>query len=128
MLPMPDSRRLKRGLCNIIDNAIRYTEKGGITVEADVAKDNAVIAVADNGIGIDEEERNGLFSQTFERGGRARQKRLLGRKEHMHVPDFANRCQSGKEGARRIGVPGQRLEMHYHYPDQAKQGIIIWII
>jgi K+-sensing histidine kinase KdpD len=65
---MLDSRWLKRELCNIIDNAIGYTEKSGITMEADAAEDNAAITVTDTGIGVDEEERIGLFSRTLERG------------------------------------------------------------
>ena len=41
---------MKSGLCNILDDAIRYTEKEGIKIAAEVAENNSVITVADTGI------------------------------------------------------------------------------
>ncbi|MED4079611.1 HAMP domain-containing sensor histidine kinase [Halalkalibacterium halodurans] len=51
-----DQRRLKQVLINLIDNAFKFTEKGGtITVTARTIEDQAIIAVADTGRGIDPE-------------------------------------------------------------------------
>jgi signal transduction histidine kinase len=97
MLPMLmlDSRRLKSGLCNIVDNAIRYTEKGGIKIAAAVAEDNIVITVTDTGIGMDEEERKGLFSKTFERGKRAQSVHLGGKGISMYLTSQIVASQGG---------------------------------
>lgn len=47
-----DSRRIRQILINLIGNAIKFTEKGGVAVNVSCANDNLVISVADSGIGI----------------------------------------------------------------------------
>lgn len=48
---------------NILDNAIKYTERGGITVMADSYELFCRISIADTGIGIPEEELPRIFSR-----------------------------------------------------------------
>ncbi|MCX6758793.1 MAG: HAMP domain-containing sensor histidine kinase [Candidatus Nealsonbacteria bacterium] len=105
LLPMLmlDSRRLKSGLCNIVDNAIRYTEKGGIKIAAAVAEDNIVITVTDTGIGMDEEERKGLFSKTFERGKRAQSVHSGGKGISMYLTSQIVASQGGNVRVESIG-------------------------
>lgn len=57
VMVMADKDRIKQVLINIIDNAIKFTDKGG-TILTDVKKDkdNAIIEVIDNGCGISEDE------------------------------------------------------------------------
>ena len=48
-----DASRLKQVLCNLIQDAARYTPEGGlITVSVRREDSNAVVVVADNGVGI----------------------------------------------------------------------------
>ena len=47
-----DSRRLTQILFNLVGNAIKFTEQGGISVAADYAIDHLLITVKDSGIGI----------------------------------------------------------------------------
>jgi PAS domain S-box-containing protein len=47
-----DSRRLTQILFNLVDNAVKFTEQGGISVIADCASDHLLITVRDSGIGI----------------------------------------------------------------------------
>lgn len=65
-----DNEKLRQVFLNLIDNAIKYTEKGSVTVT--VTKEGAekvVVAVSDTGRGIAEEERASLFEK-FRRGRR----------------------------------------------------------
>ncbi|MBM3269739.1 MAG: hybrid sensor histidine kinase/response regulator [Candidatus Sericytochromatia bacterium] len=73
-----DARRVFGVLCKLLDNAIRFTPRGGVvTVDARVEGDLVRCAVSDTGVGIAREELPGLFdvfrqldmSTTREAGG-----------------------------------------------------------
>ncbi len=56
-----DSRRFEQVLLNLLSNAIKFTETGGVTVDCRREGDNAVIRVADTGIGIKGSDIDKLF-------------------------------------------------------------------
>lgn len=63
-----DHIRLKQTISNLIDNAIKYTEKGTITITAKQQKDHVVITVTDTGKGISEQNQSLLFRK-FQQAG-----------------------------------------------------------
>ncbi len=64
-LIMADPARLKQVLVNIIGNAIKYTPKGGVTVNL-TAKDKFLeIKVTDTGIGMSAKARERLFEKFY---------------------------------------------------------------
>ena len=60
-----DENRIQQILYNLIGNAIKFTEKGTITVSAAMTGDIIAISVADTGIGIPENKFGGIF-ESFE--------------------------------------------------------------
>jgi len=57
-----DLGRLRQVVSNLVENAAKYTEPGGrITVTLEQRGDEAVLAVRDNGIGIDAENLERIF-------------------------------------------------------------------
>lgn len=70
-----DSLALKRALCNIIDNAIKYGGNADITLAK--VKKNYVITVEDNGPGIPQEELEKVF-KPFYRGEQSRNRNTGG--------------------------------------------------
>lgn len=56
-----DRRRIGQVLNNLVSNAIKFTEKGTITVRARVEGDALVIAVADTGVGIAQADVAAIF-------------------------------------------------------------------
>ncbi len=62
-----DENRLLQILINLIHNAMKFTDKGAVTVSAEQRKGMAYIHVRDTGIGIDEETRNRIF-HPYEQG------------------------------------------------------------
>jgi signal transduction histidine kinase len=65
-----DPTLLERVLANLVSNAIRYTEHGGILVGVRrVQKDWARIEVWDTGIGIPDEYQNRIFEEFFQLDG-----------------------------------------------------------
>lgn len=61
-----DPHRIEQVLRNLLDNAIKYSPDGGlIVVRGEVHEDEAIISVADQGIGIAPEHLNRLFEKFF---------------------------------------------------------------
>ncbi len=61
-----DRDKIKQVFLNIIHNACKYTKPGGkITISLDSAEGEAVIKVADTGIGIPEEDRERVFERFY---------------------------------------------------------------
>jgi len=62
---MGDSYKLQQIFVNLIDNAIKYTEAGGITILIDAEGDAVTATVSDTGIGIPEEHRTRIFERFY---------------------------------------------------------------
>lgn len=60
-----DPKWTAEALCNIVDNAIKYTERGGITISAVSYEMFTRIDIKDTGIGIPEEEQAKIFSRFY---------------------------------------------------------------
>lgn len=79
--PVPvsgDRAQLERVVLNLVGNAVKFTEDGG-TVTCRVHRDagDAVLEVADSGIGIPRSEQDGLFEKFF-RSTTAQQRAIQG--------------------------------------------------
>src|SRR3989338_3334997 len=72
--PLPkveaDPAYLRQVFLNIIDNAEKYTEKGGVTVKATLMGNEIEVAITDTGMGVDPVEIPKLFGK-FVRGQRS---------------------------------------------------------
>jgi len=69
--PLPevttDRNKIREVISNLVDNAIKYTLKGWVTVKLSQNEDKVRIAVIDTGIGVPKEEMPYLFEK-FSRG------------------------------------------------------------
>jgi signal transduction histidine kinase len=76
-----DREKLKAGLYNLVDNAVKYTNNGGVVVkiEKNNAKNILKIIIKDTGIGILPQNIPTLFGKTFERGSEAKKVFTTGR-------------------------------------------------
>ncbi len=63
-----DFRRMKQILLNVLSNAVKFTNQGGISVSVttDQSAQKAVITVRDTGIGIAPEKQKELFSEFYQ--------------------------------------------------------------
>ena len=59
---------LERILRNLVDNAIKYTARGGVTVSTELEADNVLLKVRDTGPGIAGKERERVFEEFYQIG------------------------------------------------------------
>lgn len=90
-----DNIRLKQILNNLLDNAIKFTERGTIKLYAKVELDNVVIQVSDSGIGIDDEQRQFIFEH-FTQGDGSLTRRRGGIGLGLAIVDFLVKQHGGK--------------------------------
>jgi signal transduction histidine kinase len=75
-----DPGRLRQVIANLLDNAIKYTEKGGgifITADKTEAGNELLISIKDTGTGIEAEDLPRIFDRLF-RADKSRSQRGLG--------------------------------------------------
>ncbi len=60
---MADEIRLQQVLYNLVDNAIKFTPRGHVIINAELAEDEVTVRVVDSGIGIAQEKLTTLFEQ-----------------------------------------------------------------
>ncbi len=72
-----DRDKIKQVIGNIIDNAIKYTPKGGIKISVSADKSLVKIAIKDSGVGIDMSEVDKLFVK-FSRAKDANKTNVVG--------------------------------------------------
>lgn len=66
-----DPDKIEQVLTNLVENAVKHTESGAVTVSGAVDGDRVQVDVADQGEGIPREHRLAVFGKFFRRGGRA---------------------------------------------------------
>ena len=66
-----DAGRLESVIANLIENAIKFSDEGAVTIVARGLDSNTEISVTDEGVGIAPELLPQVFSGPAERGGRA---------------------------------------------------------
>lgn len=60
-----DAKWTTEALCNLVDNAVKYTQKGSILISVKAYELFACICIQDTGIGISEEEQAKIFTRFY---------------------------------------------------------------
>jgi signal transduction histidine kinase len=60
-----DVGKLRQVIINLIDNAIRYTEKGGVEIKSSLTENKLLLEISDTGLGLDKKDMNDLFRSFF---------------------------------------------------------------
>ncbi len=65
MMVNADEDKVKRIIINLVDNAIKFTEKGSVTVGSHKSNHKVYISVKDTGIGLTDEEKARVFERFY---------------------------------------------------------------
>lgn len=91
-----DANKLKVAIFNIIDNAVKYTNRGNVNISLESDGKILKIIIKDTGIGILKEAMADLFSKAFERGKIARQTFATGRGIGLYISSQIIKAHKGK--------------------------------
>ena len=91
-----DRTKIKTAIFNVIDNGIKYTRKGGVTIRLKIKDLRLKIIVKDTGIGLAKEEIKTLFTEFFERGKEAEKIYTTGRGIGLYVAKNIIEAHRGK--------------------------------
>jgi len=61
-----DSERIGQALSKLVENSIKFTDKGNITISAEKQKNKILVKVSDTGIGIDKNDIPKLFTKFYQ--------------------------------------------------------------
>jgi len=101
---MADPIKLGEAFYNLIDNAVKYTEKGGVTVNLQKMSNQILrITIVDTGIGMTPEEVKNVFGRQFERGKEAKKVYALGRGIGLYIAANIIKAHNGKVWAESPG-------------------------
>ncbi|HVS79842.1 MAG TPA: ATP-binding protein [Candidatus Paceibacterota bacterium] len=90
-----DRNKVKQVVSNLIDNAIKYTPQGGITVKLGKRIGKVVLAIEDTGVGIDPAEKDKLFAM-FTRAKDANKINVTGTGLGLYVARQMMQAQGGE--------------------------------
>ncbi|HTM57593.1 MAG TPA: ATP-binding protein [Candidatus Udaeobacter sp.] len=128
--PIPvvaDRARIEQVISNLLDNAVKYTERGGIRVSLGADQENAWCVVRDSGPGIPGEDLQRIFER-FYRVDKARSRDLGGTGlglsivKHivtLHGGEVSVESRPGHGSAFRFQIPRHLERAAEPYPDTA---------
>jgi signal transduction histidine kinase len=112
-----DRNRMRQVLSNLLDNAIKYTPRGGsVDIAAVRDADQVVITVRDSGVGIPQEELPHVWSRLF-RGDRSRSTRGLG----LGLSLVKAIVEAHRGSATIESTPGQGTTVEVRLPEHGRQ-------
>jgi signal transduction histidine kinase len=127
-----DSILFERVIRNLIDNAVKYTEKGSVGIVAYQLNDCIDINIVDTGIGIPDDQLENVFSEFNQLGNPERDKQkglglglsIVKRLCVLMDVDIDLQSQEGKGSEVVVSVPsgGQTIETSTSYTDSISAG------
>jgi len=118
-----DEAKLKAALTNIFDNAVKYTNKGGITIKLGVVDGMVKVEIKDTGIGISKERLPKLFDITFERTEEAKKTFATGRGIGLYLSSQVIKAHNGKIWAESEGE-GKGSTFHIELPVEQRTKVV----
>ena len=132
MVLVTDPRLLLSVLRNLVDNAIKYTEVGGVLVAARRRGAGMVIQVWDTGIGIEEQYGEQIFDECFQVGNAVRDRAkglgiglsIARRTAALLNGEVAYRSRAGRGSVFDIRLPESSIGRATECDDQASASLL----
>ncbi|MBI2082489.1 MAG: hypothetical protein HYT76_02875 [Deltaproteobacteria bacterium] len=108
-----DPRVIRQILSNLVDNAVKYTSSGVVTLEVEPIGDRCRITVRDTGIGISDADQDRIFER-FYRADKSHSSPTRGTGLGLSIVKHLVQAQGGEVGVR--SEPGKGSEFWFTIP------------
>ena len=116
-----DRTRLRQVLINLVNNAMKFTEKGNVTLHASIQdEDQILIKVIDTGLGIPPDQLEGIF-QEFTQVDSSTTRKVGGTGLGLPISRRLIEMHGGKLWAESTGVEGEGSTFYILMPIDAKE-------
>ena len=113
-----DARRLRQILLNLLGNAVRFTDHGGVTLHVDYRREVTRFEVIDTGIGIAETDLERIF-MPFERGSAGRRSGDAGTGLGLTITLLLTQLMGGELTVRSTPGQGSRFSVRLYLSEIA---------
>ena len=114
-----DKIRLRQVMINLVNNAIKFTEKGKISIRVAREENNVLISVKDTGIGIPVEQLESVF-QEFTQVDTTTTRKVGGTGLGLPISRRLIEMHSGRLWAESTGIEGEGSTFYVFLPIEAK--------
>jgi signal transduction histidine kinase len=113
-----DRTRIRQVLINLVNNAMKFTERGKISIHARCTDENALICVHDTGIGIPPDKLEAVF-QEFIQVDTSTTRKAGGTGLGLPISRKLIEMHGGRLWAESTGVPGEGSNFYTELPIEA---------
>ena len=110
-----DRTRLRQVILNLISNAVKFTERGEVSLSAELACEGVTVSVSDTGIGIPAAEQEAIFDE-FRRSERAVARGYGGLGLGLAITRRVVELHGGTIGVRSSGKEGAGSTFYFTLP------------
>ncbi|HTX92574.1 MAG TPA: substrate-binding domain-containing protein [Anaerolineales bacterium] len=128
-----DRTRLRQVVLNLINNSIKFTEKGGVSLHVTSNKEMITISVADTGLGIPVDEQQVIFDE-FRQSDRTAARGFGGLGLGLAICKRLVEMHGGEISVRSSGVEGEGATFSFSLPTMhaislvGKATVAVWIL
>jgi signal transduction histidine kinase len=116
---LADNTRIRQVMINLVNNAIKFTEKGRVTIRAQMQEETVLITVKDTGVGIPEEKLEDIF-QEFTQVDTSTTRKVGGTGLGLPISRRLIEMHGGRLWAESTGVEGEGSSFFVELPLEAR--------
>jgi signal transduction histidine kinase len=114
-----DRTRIRQVMLNLVGNAVKFTDTGGVSIRAATKNENVLIRVSDTGIGIPTDKLDQVF-QEFTQVDTSPTRKVGGTGLGLPISQRLVRMHGGRLWAESTGVAGEGATFFVELPREAK--------
>jgi signal transduction histidine kinase len=114
-----DRTRVRQVMLNLVGNAVKFTDRGGVNIRTETKGEKVLIRVSDTGMGIPK-EKLGLVFQEFTQVDTSATRKVGGTGLGLPISQSLVKMHGGRLWAESSGVPGEGAAFFVELPLEAR--------